>query len=145
MVKWVMVTKNKKFGDLGVGRIRTMNECLLLKWWWRFRAENQSLWKEVICRKYNIGGGRWIPSLEGRGSKLWSDIISLVLSKPDLHNFYHNNSVIVLGDGMRAHFWLDKWAGNVCLKEEFPRLFSLSIDKLGVVNAYFQRRGEAER
>lgn len=66
------------------------------------------------------------------------------MSKPNLHNFYLNNFVIMLRDGIRAHFWLGKWAGNVCLKEEFPRLFSLSIDKMGVVNAYFQRRGEAE-
>jgi len=48
----------------------------------------------------------------------------------------------VLGDGRRALFWWDKWAGNVCLKEVFSRLFSLSNDKMRVVNIYYQRRIE---
>lgn len=46
----------------------------------------------------------------------------------------------MLGDGRRSLFWWDKWAGNVCLKEVFPRLFTLSIDTMGVVDAYYQRR-----
>ncbi|CAL5443483.1 unnamed protein product [Camellia sinensis] len=33
------------------------------------------------------------------------------------------------GDGNRIRFWIDKWLGNVSLKDEFPRLFSLSTDK----------------
>lgn len=31
MAKWEVITKNKSLGGLGVRRIRTMNECLLLK------------------------------------------------------------------------------------------------------------------
>lgn len=144
LAKWDLVTKNKQFGGLGVRRIRTMNECLLLKWWWRFGVENHSLWKEVICRKYGIGGGRWFPSLDGSASRVWSDIVNLSLSNPGLQNFYLHNIVIELGDGRKAHFWLDKWAGNVCFKEEFPRLFSLSNDKMGVVSDYYQRRNTAK-
>ncbi|XP_028112804.1 uncharacterized protein LOC114310906 [Camellia sinensis] len=91
----------------------------------RFGSEHQSLWKVVICRKYNIEGGRWLPSLVGRGSQLWSDLMHNVLCNSNLHNYYLNNAKIVLGDRRRSHFWLDKWAGN------------------GVVKSFFQRRGEA--
>lgn len=79
----------------------------------------------------------------GRGSKLWSDIIHNVLCNSNLRNYYLNNARIVLGDGRRTLVWLDKSAGNVCFKEEFPRLFSLSTNKHGVVKSFFQRRGEA--
>lgn len=144
LAKRDLVTKNKKFGSLEVRRIRIINEFLLLKWLWRFGFENHSLWKEVICKKYDIGSGRWFPSLDGRGSRIWFDIVNLSSSNPDLHNFYLNNTLIALGDGRRAHFWLDKWANNVCFKEEFPRLFSLSNNKMGVVSVYYQRMSAAE-
>jgi len=105
-------------------------------------VENQSLWKEVICAKYVPVDGRWFPKLFGRGSKLWTDIIHAVQSNPELHQFYMNNSKIVLGDGRRVLFWRDKWVGNVCLMDEFPRLFLLSNDKDGVVSVFFERRAE---
>ncbi|CAL5417428.1 unnamed protein product [Camellia sinensis] len=70
MVRWEVITKNKKLGGLGVRGIKTLNQCLLLKWWWRFGAKNQSLWKEVICAKYVPVDGKWFPKLIGKGSKL---------------------------------------------------------------------------
>lgn len=74
LVKWDVVTRNKSFGGLGVRRINIMNACLLLKWWWRFGTENHSLWKAVICNKYNLRGGSWTPSSSRNGSEIWSDI-----------------------------------------------------------------------
>ncbi|CAL5403808.1 unnamed protein product [Camellia sinensis] len=143
MVSWENITKSKTLGGLGIRRIIDMNKCLLLKWWWRFGVENHSLWKEVICSKYNMGGGRWLPDLEGRGrgSKIWSDIVTAITSKPVLHNFYLENSAIILGNGRRAQFWRDKWAGELCLKDEFPRLFSLSAVKDGVVADFYTSSG----
>ncbi|XP_028072978.1 uncharacterized protein LOC114275182 [Camellia sinensis] len=140
MVQWVVVTKNKKLGGLGVRRIKNLNQCLLLKWWWRFGVENQSLWKEVICAKYMLVDGRWLPKLIGRGSKLWSDIIHVVLSNPELHQFYINNSQIVLRDERRVLLWRDKWVGNIRLMDEFHRLLLLSNDKNGVLLAGTERR-----
>lgn len=142
MVRWEVVTKNKKLGGLGLRKMSTFNQCLLLKWWWRFGAENQTLWNEVICQKYDVRDGRWIPKPVGRGSKIWSDIITAVLSNPELHSFYITNSHIVPGDGRRVQFWRDKWVGNVCLMDEFPRLFSLSTDKNGVVKVFFEQRSD---
>lgn len=85
-----------------------------------------------------------MPTLEGRRSKIWTDIINIALLNPDLHNFYIHNSHITLGDRSRVHFWLDKWIGNVCLKEEFPRLFSLSNNKHRVVRVFFENRDAAD-
>lgn len=132
MVSWDAITKSKNLGGLGLRSSSVMNTCLLLKWWWRLGAETHALWKVVVCSKYNMGGGSWMPHMEGnnRVSKIWSDVIRAMISKPVIHNLYLVNTAIQLGNGQRAQFWLDKWAGEMCLKEEFPRLFSLSTNRM---------------
>lgn len=70
MVRWDVLTKNKNLGGLGLRKLTIFNHCLLLKWWWQFGAENQTLWKEVICQKYDARYGRWFPNIVGRGSKI---------------------------------------------------------------------------
>lgn len=42
-MKWKEVTRNKMQGGLGIRRVRDMNDCLLLKWWWRFAYEVEAL------------------------------------------------------------------------------------------------------
>lgn len=74
-----------------------------------------------------------------RVSKIWSDIIRAVISKPVIHNLYLVNTAIQLGNGQRAQLWLDKWVGEMCLKEEFSRLFSLSTDKNGILVEFYTR------
>ena len=58
----------------------------------------------------------------------------------DLLDFFSLSSAIVLGNGRRTLFWRDKWAGNICLRDEFPRLFSLSNEKFGTVNMFYSIR-----
>jgi len=57
MVKWEEITLSKSNGGLGIKKVRIMNECLLLKWWWRFGSEFDSIWKQVILSKYPQTGG----------------------------------------------------------------------------------------
>ncbi|XP_028094134.1 uncharacterized protein LOC114294206 [Camellia sinensis] len=80
LVKWIEVTKSIKQGGLGIRRIRDVNVCLLLKWWWRFASDHDSLWKTVICSKYNFQGGVWLPNLSSSStfSKIWGGIIATV-------------------------------------------------------------------
>ncbi|KAL7212420.1 hypothetical protein ACSBR2_015161 [Camellia fascicularis] len=136
LVKWGDVTLSKRQGGLGVKRVDLMNTCLLLKWWWRFGVEDKSLWKEVISKKYYGSSVIWSPELVrgGRVSKLWEDIVGILLSKPEILGFFQSNSTLVLGDGLRLRFWLDRWAGNVCFKDEFPRLFLLANHKFESVS-----------
>ena len=42
----------------------------------------------------------------------------------------------LVGNGGDVLFWLDKWAGDKILKESFPRLFLLAIDKYAKVRDY---------
>ncbi|XP_028113696.1 uncharacterized protein LOC114311727 [Camellia sinensis] len=131
LVKWSEVTKSIKQGGLGIKRIRDVNVCLLLKWWWRFANEHDSLWKKVLCSKYRFQGEEWLPIL-GPGitsSRIWGDILTTVEQKENLLLFYVSNLQLRVGNGYRIKFWHDKWCGGIILKEEFPRLFQLSNDK----------------
>lgn len=42
----------------------------------------------------------------------------------------------MVGDRSRVRFWKDKWCGSYCLKEDFPRLYSLSREKKGLLNLF---------
>ncbi|XP_028053421.1 uncharacterized protein LOC114257814 [Camellia sinensis] len=111
-------------------------------WWWRFGAEENSLWKDVICGKYREPGWAWFPSTEraSRLSKIWGDIIRTVASRANLMQFFRSNTVVKIGDGRRIRFWSDCWSEGVCLRDEFPRLYSLSVDKVGYVFMFHSNR-----
>ncbi|XP_028081384.1 uncharacterized protein LOC114282838 [Camellia sinensis] len=43
LVKWREIIMNLKQGDVGIRDIRLANQSLLVKWWWRFALEDDSL------------------------------------------------------------------------------------------------------
>ena len=51
---WGIVCLSKRKGGLGIGRILDKNSGLLAKWVWRFRREDKSLWKKILCAKYGF-------------------------------------------------------------------------------------------
>lgn len=67
LVKWKGVTKCKSQGGLGVKDLREVNDCLLLKWQWRYGSENNAMWKSVVCSKYGNDVGCWQPSASQTG------------------------------------------------------------------------------
>nr|GEZ81475.1 RNA-directed DNA polymerase, eukaryota, reverse transcriptase zinc-binding domain protein [Tanacetum cinerariifolium] len=48
-VKWSTVTSAKDQGGLGVASLYAPNRALMLKWMWRFFANQDSLWTSDIC------------------------------------------------------------------------------------------------
>ncbi|RVW27606.1 hypothetical protein CK203_099119 [Vitis vinifera] len=46
---------------------------------------------------------------------------------------FRSHSRFIIGDGTRVKFWKDLWCGNQALKEAFPILFNLSVNKDGWV------------
>lgn len=120
-----------KQGGLGIKNIRLTNDCLLLKWWWRYGQEDDALWKLVICEKYGSLGRRWFLVLVDNGftSKIWGDILSVAQRNNRLFHFYHDNVEILIRNRDRVSFWRDPWLGSTNLSSQFPRLFQLVEDK----------------
>ena len=58
LVNWSIVCMEKKDGGLGIRNLSRLNNALLGKWCWRFASEQDSLWKQVIVRKYGEENGR---------------------------------------------------------------------------------------
>lgn len=61
LVKWSEVSKGMDVGGLGIRRLRDVNLCLLAKWWWKFGALDNVLWKNVVCSKYHYASSKWSP------------------------------------------------------------------------------------
>ncbi|XP_028109237.1 uncharacterized protein LOC114307948 [Camellia sinensis] len=116
MVKWGEVTKNMINGGLGIKDIREFNDCLLAKWWWRFGKEDDSMWKIVLCAKYASAGGNWFPFVD--------ELCRL--------------------SGHRIRFWVDTWFGSHSLCSEFPRPFSLSVEKEVSLCTIVERKSRSE-
>ncbi|XP_028107652.1 uncharacterized protein LOC114306580 [Camellia sinensis] len=79
MVKWKEVAKSKNQGGLGVRDLGVVNECLLLKWWWRYGSDDKALWKSVLCSRYGKLSRGWTSTLnQSVGvSIVWKDISQL--------------------------------------------------------------------
>ena len=65
-------------GGLGVRNMVPFNHALLGKWLWRFRVEDNNLWRRVLAAKFGVEPGGW-QSKNVRGSHgcgLWKGIMS---------------------------------------------------------------------
>ncbi|XP_028075237.1 uncharacterized protein LOC114277538 [Camellia sinensis] len=146
LVQWKEVTKSISQGGLGIRKIRKVNDCLLMKRWWRFANENEALWKKVVCNKYKIQAGAWLPNqIVGiRWSKIWGDKLAVAEQRNTILQFFLDNLHIKVGNGCRVRFWQDKWCGGCCLKEGFPRLYSLSTAKNGSLKFFVDNKGTSE-
>ena len=51
LVKWKIITKPKKNGDLGIKDLKRRNRSLLCKWWWKLEHE-EGVWQEIVKKKY---------------------------------------------------------------------------------------------
>ncbi|CAL5411220.1 unnamed protein product [Camellia sinensis] len=101
----------------------------------------------VIDNKYNQVGVGWCPEPidNPRISCIWADILGVARTRPDLVEFFKENSAPVIGDGKNTLFWRGTWCNNLCLMEVFPRLYSLSLEKFDSVNVmHIRRNSEVE-
>lgn len=131
MVKWDEITRKKSIGGLGVKKLMQHNLALLAKWWWRFGKDKEALWVKVIRGKYGLDGNSWLPHAHGSGSssRIWSDICSL--DNPSSHLGYSIRDTfrVQVNSGNAIVFCDHIWLGESSLKEDYPRLFSLSTQK----------------
>ncbi|GKC04288.1 RNA-directed DNA polymerase, eukaryota [Tanacetum coccineum] len=124
-IAWVKVLAAKKNGGLGVSSFFALNRALLLKWVWRFLSQDGSLWFKVIRVLY----GDSLVSHPCNQAFIWCSILREVnLLKAKGFDFISHCKKRV-GDGLSTRFWQDNWITVTPLRDDFPRLFALDMDK----------------
>ncbi|GKC06588.1 RNA-directed DNA polymerase, eukaryota [Tanacetum coccineum] len=124
-VAWNKVLASKKKGGLGVSSFYALNRALLLKWVWRFVSQDGSLWFQVIQAIY----GSTIDSHSVQMASNWCSILrEMLLLKSKGFDFMSLCSKRV-GNGNNTSFWLDIWKGDSTLRDDFPRMYALELDK----------------
>ena len=124
LVNWSIVCMEKKDGGLGIKNLSRLNKALLGKWCWRFASEQDSLWKQVIVRKFGEEEGCWCSgaSKESHGVGLWKAIRNGWME-------FSKRVAFKVGGGRRVRFWKDRWCGEDSLEEAFPSLYSLASSR----------------
>ncbi|KAJ9560359.1 hypothetical protein OSB04_005519 [Centaurea solstitialis] len=128
-VDWEIILNNKSNGGLGIGSLKAHNLALLAKWWWRFKMEENALWRLVITTIHGEDGMLGRGNLITRNKSFWSSIASL-----DRFTDYANLSINSLftrsiGNGSKMKFWSDIWCDDAALADRFPRLAALDNDR----------------
>ena len=52
--------KVESSGGFGPGNLELKNWSLLVKWWWRYGEEKESLWRRKIVSKYGEDVWGWV-------------------------------------------------------------------------------------
>lgn len=132
-VAWNSVCLDKELGGLGLPVLKNRNIALLAKWWWRFGSEDSALWKDVVIAKYYNGRNQLgIENISSpRTSKLWGDILKIgsVLQGSSLVSTLRNQISWSVGNGTLTSFWCDAWLNNIYLRNSFPRIFAMAVNK----------------
>ncbi|MFS7958360.1 putative RNA-directed DNA polymerase [Helianthus anomalus] len=128
-VAWDRVTTPIDMGGLGLSKLKEINIALMSKWIWRFRNDENSLWKAVIVSIHDTKRS-WssMPCNKNMGG-VWKAIVN-ELDKTQVGGVrFHQNLKGIAGNGQCIRFWSDPWACSQPLKDCFPSLFRLEKDK----------------
>jgi hypothetical protein len=114
LIAWNAVTQRKVNGGLGVLRLETQNEALLIKFLHKFFNNSDLPWVHLVWNKYYLPRG--LPGHRNIGSFWWKSMIKL------LPNF-KGPALPVIGNGRSISFWEDQWSQSIP-RQKFPELFS---------------------
>lgn len=130
-IYWVKLSKvclSKKKGGLGVKDLALFNKAFVGKWGWRLLMEQDSLWARVVYSKYGHLLEHNITQSQRLQSLWWSDVKYLCLGEEE-EIWFKNNIMSLMGNGDLTEFWEHCWVGERPLRDTFPRLHSISLQK----------------
>jgi hypothetical protein len=141
-VSWKEVCKPKNQGGLGVRDVGKVNLSLLIKWRWRLLQRGNALWKDILVAKYGSivrSEVHWCGrGVHYRASGWWKDMCGIDIK--DGGSWFGQNVSRKIGNGYSTRFWHDCWTGTSPLCDRFPRLFSISTIKDGLVGEVWVNR-----
>ncbi|KAJ0482819.1 putative RNA-directed DNA polymerase [Helianthus annuus] len=132
-VAWNDIMAPKESGGAGLGSLKETNLALLAKWWWRFKVEDNNIWKKVVWSIHQHNRS-WSPmpvkmSMPGP----WKQIVGIAKDLWDLGIDLASCFRAAVGSGLGILFWLDCWIADVPLRILFPELFQLETNKKALV------------
>ncbi|KAL4590695.1 hypothetical protein LXL04_003636 [Taraxacum kok-saghyz] len=127
-VRWEEALKNKEDGGLGICSLEKLNTTLIAKWIWRYRTEPDAIWVKVID---SIHGPDplFTKSEPNNCNSNWMRIIKCM---KNLDQFDLDTRKIIRKrseNGRKTQFWEDSWLLEKPLREVYPRLYNLEINK----------------
>uniref|UniRef100_A0A0V0IIW1 Putative ovule protein n=1 Tax=Solanum chacoense TaxID=4108 RepID=A0A0V0IIW1_SOLCH len=135
LVKWETLTLSRKQGGLGMRNLSIQNNCLLQKWLWRFCTEDGALWRRFIAGKYGLFSQWTTEEVMGSfGCCVWKTIRRLWPQ-------FNNNIYISVGNGLKTDFWNEIWKGDDSLRNLFPNLYTLSLQRSATVAQVWSQQG----
>ncbi|KAM0036425.1 putative reverse transcriptase zinc-binding domain-containing protein [Helianthus debilis subsp. tardiflorus] len=132
-VAWNDIMAPKEIGGAGLGSLKEANYALLAKWWWRFKKENNSIWKKVVWSIHNHNRS-WSPvpvkiSMPGP----WKQIVGIAKELMSLGVDLSTAFRAAVGNGLGTAFWMDCWITDVPLCVTCPSLFQIESNKRALV------------
>ncbi|KAJ0520325.1 putative RNA-directed DNA polymerase [Helianthus annuus] len=132
-VAWAKVIGPVDYGGIGIGSLADANLAMLAKWWWRFKSEQNALWRKVIWSIHSSSRSWLFIPMRLSNPGPWKQITGI---ENDLNN---QNVCLIkaikgsLGNGSSILFWHDVWAGSDALCSTFPNLYAIEQCKWCVV------------
>uniref|UniRef100_A0A0A9SFH3 Uncharacterized protein n=1 Tax=Arundo donax TaxID=35708 RepID=A0A0A9SFH3_ARUDO len=127
---------SKKGGSLGILNIRILNECLLSRWLYRFGEHNETLWKEIIDKKYAVYENSTC-NIQKHGC---SEFMQVVCGSRYMFHLGCDNSLL---DSNSICFAINRWENNTCyvckcpgaMKKVKDILLSVSLEEGEMANS----------
>jgi hypothetical protein len=129
LAAWPLVCRPKNKGGLGIINFEIQNQALLLKQLHKFYSKADTPWVNLVWSLYSPDQAPHAQSR--RGSFWWRDVFSL-------NNIYRGITSAHIGDGTSVLFWKDFWLSGSLLSDQFPRLFSYSLNEDISIAAFAQ-------
>ncbi|KAL8463642.1 hypothetical protein ACS0TY_034336 [Phlomoides rotata] len=134
-VIWEDICKKKENGGLGIRNLERFNFALVSKWAWRFLNESNCLWAKVIkskCGSLGPSGGSCFGRCRVAKSGWWKDVCEFFVGGEG--GGMREDCEIMMGNGNKTSFWLDRWIEGKSLKSKFGRLFRIIEQQEAVVS-----------
>ena len=119
---------SKDDGNLSILNVRVLNECLLSRWFYRFGEHDETLWKEIINKKYAVHVNSTC-DIKKHGC---SEFMKAVCGSRDMFHLGCDKSLV---DDDRIRFTHNRWEDNASFGCKCPRVMKKVKDTLLPVSA----------
>ncbi|GKA14061.1 RNA-directed DNA polymerase, eukaryota, reverse transcriptase zinc-binding domain protein [Tanacetum coccineum] len=128
-ISWRLVLAAKEKGGLGIGSLYSLNHALIQKWRWRFFNNPQALWVLLIKAIHGEHGDGSSFYNHVRDQGVWGRIVRSINSMHEKGLVPHSFLQRRVSNSASTKFWHETWMGDTSLKNQFPRLFCLALNK----------------